>query len=86
MMVLRAVCQGAALHCHDPSYGWLWLNVFMIMVSIVILTETFFWAPNDVIFTLFATAVIMFSLYAPAVATYPGIQRRTPARGAMREL
>jgi exopolysaccharide production protein ExoQ len=86
LMLLRAVRQGAVLHCRDPQYGWLWLNVFTVMILVMNLTESLFFSPNDVIFTLFTTAIIMFSLYAPVVATSPYPQRRTPALATTAEL
>ena len=68
LMLLRAVRQGAVLQCRDPQYGWLWLNVFTVMVLVMNLTENIFLIQNDTICVLFATAIIMFSLYSPAYA------------------
>lgn len=82
LMLLRAVCQGAVLHCRDAQYGWLWLNVFTVMILVMNLTESIFLIQNDTIFILFATAIIMFSLYAPVFSSssYP------PPRAAARSI
>lgn len=66
VVVLRAIRQGAVLQCRAPGDGWLWLNVFIVMVLVMNLTESFFLVQNDTLFVLFAAAVIMFSLYGPA--------------------
>ena len=68
ILLMRAVYQGAVLQCRDPQSGWLWLNVYTVMMLVMNLTESLFLIHNDAIFILFATAVIMFSLHAPAVA------------------
>lgn len=68
LVVVRAIRQGAVLQCRAPEDGWLWLNVFMVMVLVMNLTESIFLLQNDAIFVLFSTGVIMFSLYAPAYA------------------
>ena len=86
LMVLRAVRQGAVLQCRDPQYGWLWLNVFMIMILVMNLTESIFLVQNDSIFVLFATAVIMFSLYAPVASTSSSPPRRAPAPSTTAQL
>ncbi|NKL01824.1 O-antigen ligase family protein [Rhizobium leguminosarum bv. viciae] len=87
LMLLQALRQGAALQCGDPRYGWLWLNVFTVVVLVMNLTETIFLIQNDAIFILFTTAIIMFSLYKPVVvSTSPGRQLRTPARSRTAEL
>ena len=86
MLLVRAVYQGAVLQCRDPSFGWLWLNVYTVMMLVMNLTESLFLIQNDAIFILFATGVIMFSLHAPAVSLnlYPHIYART--RGSTVEL
>lgn len=81
MLLVRAVYQGAVLHCRDPYFGWLWLNVYVVVVLVMNLTESLFLMQNDAIFILFATSVIMFSLHAPVVSISPGSQRPAPARG-----
>jgi len=86
LMLLRAVHQGAVLQCRDPQYGWLWLNVFTVMILVMNLTESIFLVQNDAIFILFATAIIMFSLYAPVVSTNPRPPPQAPARSTTREL
>lgn len=86
LLLLQAVRQGAVLQCRDPQYGWLWLNVFTVMILVMNLTESLFFSPNDVIFTLFTTAIIMFSLYAPVVAADPCPPRRAPAGNMTPEL
>ncbi|WP_062941760.1 O-antigen ligase family protein (plasmid) [Rhizobium leguminosarum] len=87
LMLLQALRQGAALQCGDPHYGWLWLNVFTVVVLVMNLTETIFLIQNDAIFILFTTAIIMFSLYKPVVtSTAPGRQLRAPARSPTAEL
>ncbi len=79
LLLLRALRQGAVLQCRDPQYGWLWLNVFTVMVLVMNLTESIFLVQNDAIFILFTTAIIMFSLHVPAVSTEPGSQWPRPA-------
>ncbi|SFA77185.1 exopolysaccharide production protein ExoQ [Rhizobium sp. NFR07] len=86
VVLLRAVRQGAVLHCRDPHYGWLWLNVFLVMILVMNLTESMFLIQNDAIFVLFATAIIMFSLYAPVVSLSSSPLRPTFAPGATRIL
>ncbi|API57320.1 exopolysaccharide biosynthesis protein (plasmid) [Rhizobium leguminosarum] len=87
LMLLQALRQGAALQCEDPRYGWLWLNVFTVVILVMNLTETIFLIQNDAIFILFTTAIIMFSLYKPVVvSTAPGRQLRAPARSRTAEL
>ncbi|MBB3916733.1 O-antigen ligase family protein [Rhizobium fabae] len=81
MLILHAIRQGASLQCHDPQYGWLWLNVFTIMILVMNLTESIFFAQNDAIFILFAAAIIMFSLYAPVVSTSRSPSWQAPTRG-----
>jgi exopolysaccharide production protein ExoQ len=73
LVVVRAIRQGAVLQCRGPEDGWLWLNVFMIMVLVMNLTESIFLVQNDAIFVLFSTSLILFSLYVPA---YAGKARR----------
>ncbi|NKK68876.1 O-antigen ligase family protein [Rhizobium leguminosarum bv. viciae] len=86
LMLLQALRQGAALQCGDPRYGWLWLNVFTVVILVMNLTETIFLIQNDAIFILFTTGIIMFSLYEPVVSTAPGRQRRAPVRSRTPEL
>jgi exopolysaccharide production protein ExoQ len=86
LVLFRAVCQGAVLQCRDPHYCWLWLNVLTVMILVMNLTESIFLIPNDAIFILFATAIIMFSLYVPVVSAEPAGQRRLPGRNLVREL
>jgi exopolysaccharide production protein ExoQ len=74
LLLLRALHEGAVLQCRDAQYGWLWLNVFVVMVLVMNLTESIFLVQNDAIFILFITAFIMFSLYLPVVSTEPGQQ------------
>lgn len=62
----RAVWRGAVLQCRAQEDGWLWLNVLLIMVLVMNLTESMFLLQNDCIFTLFSTAIIMFSCHYPA--------------------
>ena len=64
-VLLRAIYQGARLQCRAPREGWLWLNVFMVMVMVMNLTESIFLIQNDSIFILFCTAIIIFSLHTP---------------------
>jgi exopolysaccharide production protein ExoQ len=72
-VLLRALYQGARLQCRAPQDGWLWLNVLIVMVMVMNLTESIFLIQNDTIFILFCTAIIMFSLHTPA---YFGAGRR----------
>jgi exopolysaccharide production protein ExoQ len=65
-VLLRGIYQGARLQCRAPQDGWLWLNVLVVMVMVMNLTESSFLVQNDAIFVLFCTAIIMFSLYTPA--------------------
>jgi exopolysaccharide production protein ExoQ len=86
LMVLRAVCQGAVLQCRNHQYGWLWPNVFMIMVLVMNLTESLFLMQNESISVLFATTIIMFSLYSPVASTSSSPPRRAPARSTTPQL
>jgi exopolysaccharide production protein ExoQ len=81
LLLLHAIRQGATLHCHDSQYGWLWLNVFTIMILVMNLTESIFFAQNDTIFILFTAAIIMFSLYAPVVSISRSPSWQPPSRG-----
>ncbi|MDR9784795.1 O-antigen ligase family protein [Rhizobium redzepovicii] len=81
LMVPYAIRQGGFLQCHDPQYGWLWLNVLTIMILVMNLTESIFFVQNDAIFILFTTAIIMFSLYAPVVSVSHSPPWQAPARG-----
>jgi exopolysaccharide production protein ExoQ len=85
LMLFHAVHQGATLHCRDPQYGWLWLNVFTVVILVMNLTESIFFVQNDAIFILFATAIIMFSLYVPVVSTNLVSPPRAPAGGTTTE-
>jgi exopolysaccharide production protein ExoQ len=71
LVVVPAIRRGASLQCRAPDDGWLWLNVLMIMVMVMNLTESIFLLQNDTIFILFTSAIIMFSLYEPAYARKP---------------
>lgn len=75
-VVVRALRQGSVLQCLAPEDGWLWLNVIVAMVLVMNLTESIFLVPNDAIFVLFTTAIIMFSVYAPAYARVSEHERR----------
>ncbi|UIK03238.1 O-antigen ligase family protein (plasmid) [Rhizobium leguminosarum] len=81
LMVPYAIRQGGFLQCHDPQYGWLWLNVLTIMILVMNLTESIFFVQNDAIFILFTTAIIMFSLYAPVVSISHSPSWQVPKRG-----
>ena len=81
LLLLHAIRQGATLHCHDRQYGWLWLNVLTIMILVMNLTESIFFAQNDTIFILFTAAIIMFSLYAPVVSASRSPSWQAPSRG-----
>jgi exopolysaccharide production protein ExoQ len=72
LVVVPAIRRGAVLQCRAPEDGWLWLNVFVIMVLVMNLTESIFLVQNDAIFVLFAAGIIMFSLYSPAYTGKPG--------------
>ena len=61
-VVFRAIRQGAALHCRQPEAGWAWLNVLVGAFLIMNLTESLMLAQNSLLFTLFAAAIISFSL------------------------
>jgi O-antigen ligase len=63
--IVRALRQGAALLCAAPKEGWLWLNVLVIMFLVMNLTETIILTQNNILFVLFATAVIMFASRSP---------------------
>lgn len=82
LTLFRALRQGAVLQCRDPQFGWLWLNVFTVMILVMNLTESMFLIPNDAIFIVFATGIIMFSLYAPVESASRDLPKRHPARGA----
>jgi exopolysaccharide production protein ExoQ len=81
VVLCRALRQGAILQCRDPQYGWLWLNVFTIMILVMNLTESIFLIQNDTIFILFATGIIMFSLYAPVASVSSRRQQGAAAPG-----
>ncbi|HVW57552.1 MAG TPA: O-antigen ligase family protein [Rhizobiaceae bacterium] len=81
-VLIRALYQGARLQCRAPQDGWLWLNVLMVMVMVMNLTESIFLIQNDAIFILFCTAIIMFSLHTPAyfgAGHRPGCQHQAVA-------
>lgn len=86
MLLVRAVYQGAVLQCHDPHFGWLWINVYTVVLLVMNLTESLFLIQNDAIFILFATGVIMFSLHAPVVSVSPDLPKPVPMRGQTVEL
>jgi exopolysaccharide production protein ExoQ len=75
--IVRALRQGAVLQCRAPQAGWLWPNVFMVMVMVMNLTESIFLVQNDTIFVLFATCMIIFSLYSPVYQSERGHARDT---------
>ena len=62
MVIVRALRQGAVLQCRAPQAGWLWPNVFMVMVMVMNLTESIFLVQNDTIFVLFSTCIIIFAV------------------------
>jgi exopolysaccharide production protein ExoQ len=64
-VVFRAIRQGATLHCSQPEAGWAWLNVLVGAFLIMNLTESLMLAQNSLLFTLFAAAIISFSLRRP---------------------
>ena len=64
-VVFRAIRQGATLHCRQPAAGWAWLNVLVGAFLIMNLTESLMLAQNSLLFTLFAAAIISFSLRRP---------------------
>ena len=63
--IARSVWHGGSLLCSKPEEGWLWLNVFVGMFLVTNLTESLFLIQNNLLFIIFATALIMFSLRAP---------------------
>ena len=73
LIVLRALRQGARLQRRAPGEGWLWLNVWVGVFLVMNLTESLFLVPNSFLFTLFATAIVMFSVrpQAPPVLDRP---------------
>ena len=77
LVIVRALRQGAVLQCRAPQAGWLWPNVFMVMVMVMNLTESIFLVQNDTIFVLFSTCIIIFSLYSPAYQSERGHARDT---------
>lgn len=62
--IVRAVRQGAALHCDRPGEGWLWLNLLVCWFIVLNLAESVMLAQNDAMFVLFATAILSFALRA----------------------
>lgn len=62
LVLFRAVRQGATLHCRQPEAGWAWLNVLVGAFLVMNLTESLLLAQNSLLYTLFATAVLQFSL------------------------
>ncbi|MBX4869874.1 O-antigen ligase family protein [Rhizobium bangladeshense] len=86
LMLLQALRQGAVLQCRDPHYGWLWLNVFTVVILVMNLTETIFLIQNDAIFILFISGIIMFSLYEPVVSTASALSLPASAHSKTAEL
>lgn len=82
LVVVRALHQGAALHCRDPKFGWLWLNVFTVVFLVMNMTESMFLIQNDALFIVFATGIIMVSLYAPVRSSGGDLLAQTRARRA----
>jgi len=75
LVIMRAIHVGAGLQCRDPDEGWLWLNVLIVMVLVMNLTESMFLIQNDTLFTVFMAAIIMFSYHAPGYAPLPAPAR-----------
>lgn len=78
LVIVRALYQGALLQCRARQAGWLWLNVFIVMVMVMNLTESIFLVQNDTIFVLFATCIILFSLYSPVYQGKPIRRQHAP--------
>ncbi|MDT8855533.1 O-antigen ligase family protein [Paracoccaceae bacterium Fryx2] len=64
-VIVRALCQGVALHLCEPRNGWIWLNVLIGMFLIMNLSETLLLSANDFPWIIFAAGLIMISLRFP---------------------
>lgn len=62
IMIVRAIRQGAALHCRAPQDGWIWLNVLVCAMLVMNLTESNLLMQNDIQWLLTMTAIAMFGL------------------------
>lgn len=61
-MIVRAIRQGAALHCNDSKEDWIWMNVMVCVILLMNLTESNLLAQNDIQWLLMMTAIAMFGL------------------------
>lgn len=62
LTLVRAIQQGAALHCRAPADGWIWLNVMVGVILAMNLTESNLLLQNDIQSLLMMTAIAMFGL------------------------
>lgn len=76
--LVRAVRQGAALHCRRPEEGWLWLNLLIGWFIVLNLAESVMLVQNDALFVLFATAILSCGLRAPELDRVPPARELLP--------
>jgi exopolysaccharide production protein ExoQ len=63
---VRAFWEGSVLHDAAPHEGWLWMNVLLVMVLSVNLTESQLMLQNDLLWVLLTAIMSMFSIYRPS--------------------
>ncbi|MRX51828.1 O-antigen ligase family protein [Paracoccus sp. S-4012] len=61
IVILRALRDGARLHCRFPAEQWLWINAIICVTLVMNLTESTLLMQNSFQFTIFMTAVLMIS-------------------------
>lgn len=62
---VRAIWQGSVLHAAAPHEGWLWMNVLLVMMLSINLTESQMMLQNDLLWILLTAFMSMFSIYRP---------------------
>ena len=65
VVILRAIRDGASLHCRYPREHWLWLNVVICVTLVMNMTESTLLGANSFLFTIFMAAVLMIALRSP---------------------
>ncbi len=73
VILVQAMCQGAALHRAAPKEGWAWMNVVIGVMLALNLTESNFVVQNDIYSLLLMTIFVMFALRAPGNAKQPSV-------------
>ncbi len=84
LVLAGALRQGAALHCAAPRDGWIWLNVLIVMLIVMNLTECLFMEQNNFFFILCGAAIVMFGLYSPELGRVHSSALRSPVRWRVR--